>query len=411
MIDSNLITINETVDMIGSWCCRISGLISLLCSALLFWVAGIIIDCNPKNNILKGLCCMDIIQSISFVASSAPSIRGSFYGSIGNSVTCNIQGFFVQLGFGVPCYNASLALFYLLVVSKKYSTENFTRRVEPFCHIFSIGLPLLTAIILLSLNKLGHEWSALCWVFNTHRPDETFVYAILFGGSFVSICSLFVIYSFGSITLRIRKQSRRMARYNFSGQEPVVLLKMQRIALKQGLLYTSACLLTYFPTLLVMVCAAFGIDQKYISMQILVMMQNIFLPLHGFWNLIIFSYPLVRQTKARNESFNTVTAFCFLLSKPKQCHELLKLRPTNGTMRQNSNRTKCGSQHSQICASNRSTIVVLNGLPDLDQPSGLDKNGLCGVCKYHEAQNCNFLLQTIQESKDTSESLEVLSES
>ena len=308
------------------WACRISGFISLLCSSFLLRIVVLCKNDNTsKNNILGGLSGMDIIQSIAYVASSAPSPAGTWYGSIGNSITCKIQGFMVQVGFGVPCYSASLALFYLLVVGKNYQTDLFAKRIEPFCHIVSIGIPLISAIVLISLNKLGGKGTGVCWVFDAFHPRETYIVALVSGGVIVCICNAFVLFAMGKIVLSIRQRRLAMRRYSFRGREPTVLIDMEKKSLQQGLLFSMAYFFSYAPSALVILLLSFGVWGVNSGglYNTVVILQNIFLPLHGLWNFVIYARPLVEKVRLRDPSMTISRTIWFLLSSPKEFHESL----------------------------------------------------------------------------------------
>lgn len=313
--------------VLAIWACRISGSISLLCSASILRIVLGTNEKSPKNNILVGLSVMDILQSLAFIASSAPSPAGSWYGSIGNSVTCKIQGFMVQLGFGVPCYSASLALFYLLVVGKEYGMDSFAKNIEPYCHILSVGLPLLSAILLISFNKLGAEGAGLCWVFDSLHPEDTLFIATLSGGLIVAVCNIFVLYAMGFIVMTIRKRRMSMRRYSFNGREPTVLVEMEKNSLQQGLLFSMAYFFTYIPSAIAIAIPAFGadVDENEIF-QAVVVAQNVLLPLHGFWNLFIYSVPLVKRVRSRDTSTTIRAVTWLLLSNPAEFHQVSSQR-------------------------------------------------------------------------------------
>jgi hypothetical protein len=61
----------------------------------------------------------DIIVSPAAFASTWPmtmTLNGDSWGAIGNEVTCNMQGFAIQLGSTLFCYNASLSILFVLVI-------------------------------------------------------------------------------------------------------------------------------------------------------------------------------------------------------------------------------------------------------------------------------------------------------
>ena len=61
------------------------------------------------------------------------------WGAVGTRKSCNFQGFFVQTAISIPAYNASLAIYYMLVIVYNWKDEKM-RRVEPLMHVIAIAV-------------------------------------------------------------------------------------------------------------------------------------------------------------------------------------------------------------------------------------------------------------------------------
>ena len=72
------------------------------------------------------------------------------------------QGFWMQLGIGVPLYNASLSIYYFLVLFKGYK-EHQVKKVEPLFHGVPIIFALSTAIAVAATDnyRSANVW---CWI-------------------------------------------------------------------------------------------------------------------------------------------------------------------------------------------------------------------------------------------------------
>jgi hypothetical protein len=79
--------------------------------------------------------------------------------AVGNQNTCSAQAFFAQFSLSTVMYNASLAVYYVLVVVKNWSA-NAVAKVEPFLHINSIAWGVATTFSGLALglfNPVGWD--------------------------------------------------------------------------------------------------------------------------------------------------------------------------------------------------------------------------------------------------------------
>lgn len=108
------------------------------------------------HRILVGMCVVDILASSGWFLSTwaVPKSSGWPFAS-GNVSSCNFQGFLLQLAIGAPLYNCSLALFYTMMIKKRWNREQLVQ-LERWVHgiilIFAVG----TSILLLMLEQYNH---------------------------------------------------------------------------------------------------------------------------------------------------------------------------------------------------------------------------------------------------------------
>jgi hypothetical protein len=144
---------------------KITGSASVIFSSLIAYT--VIKDKSNRSKVyhrlLLGMSIADLSSSFWLALSTwpIPEETGILWAS-GNTMTCNFQGFFTQFGITSPIYNASLSIYYLLVIRYGWKEEQL-KSIEPFLH----GVPLLwglgTAIagLFLTIFNSATLW---CWV-------------------------------------------------------------------------------------------------------------------------------------------------------------------------------------------------------------------------------------------------------
>ena len=120
---------------------------------------------NVYSRLLLGMSFFEALESIWNFQSTWPIPVGTdgVYGAIGNTQYCVAQGFFLQLGLAVPMYNASLSIYYLLVIKYNLSDSQLQRRVEPYMHATAISIPFSTAMACVALNLFNNA-NLWCWI-------------------------------------------------------------------------------------------------------------------------------------------------------------------------------------------------------------------------------------------------------
>ena len=276
-----------------------------------------------QNRLILPMSILDMVQSIALGFSTMPIPKGSLctYGSIGNKTTCTIQGFAIQLGFCVPCYNAMLSIYYLCTIKYKMSEDELAK-YEPFMHTIAI-LPSVAAAIFATSFSLFNNISIVCFVeksdrylekqVNSHHSDTLI---LIFYGILIlmfAIVAICIIYCMISIFLFLEgkvkqmqsilnpDEVRRSRRNSTDGSRRMrsTIDSLVDDAKKQAYLYVGSCFITYsIPIAIVIVGIFLGEVQPFF----LRVLQAIFQPLQGFWNLIIFIRP--RYKSMRNEEPN-----------------------------------------------------------------------------------------------------------
>jgi len=187
---------------------------------------------TPYRRLVFGLSIADVIQSFSMILGAFAIPQGS-HGSLwakGNTLSCNIQGLSLHIGFaGVPMYTLSLCLYYLCIIKMNMNDADFSKRVEPYLHLIGILWTFAGGAACWmsgSFNVL--EAGNMCWytplpadcVSNDEieciRGQAAFTYGWIFGGSnFVTLCG--IIYCLNGVCRAVVAQEKRNDKYRFRG--------------------------------------------------------------------------------------------------------------------------------------------------------------------------------------------------
>jgi len=118
------------------------------------------------HRLVLGLSCSDIIASIVNILSTWPIPEGSdgVYLASGTTQTCTAQGFFNELGnLATPLYNASLCVYYVLVIRDGWKEDQIRTTAEPWMHLIPITVAFTIAILGIPFTLYNNSgW--LCWI-------------------------------------------------------------------------------------------------------------------------------------------------------------------------------------------------------------------------------------------------------
>jgi len=265
---------------------------------------------TPIQRALVGMSIVDILSSSAWFMSSWAVPEGSWEFAKGNGATCNYQGFLLQLAIGAPLFNASLGLYYALMIRMKW-TDKMLAKIEYWVHgviwTFSIG----TSIALLPLKQYN-QIGQVCWIIgspvdcgdSTHirnpdvpceRGNHAWLYGVFtfYGPLWICVgCCLVCMYL---VYLEVRETFKRVRRYSFDVRASgnIGRTEVDSVAI-QAILYSVSFFITWMPSTLWSVAhwfrfAAFWLD----------FLSAFCEPLQGMWNFLIF-------TRARRRTKNKI---------------------------------------------------------------------------------------------------------
>eukprot|EP00977_Amphora_coffeiformis_P029888 scaffold43308_cov176-Amphora_coffeaeformis.AAC.1 len=116
------------------------------------------------HRLLCGISMVDLSASFWMFMSTwpiPPSAGDNIVWAVGNTLTCRVQGFMLQFGVTSPFYNASLAIYYFLVIVRGWKEDDI-RKIEWLLHSFPLAWGLCSALTGLLLRVYGNA-NLWCW--------------------------------------------------------------------------------------------------------------------------------------------------------------------------------------------------------------------------------------------------------
>jgi hypothetical protein len=305
-----------------------------------------------------GMSLADICGSIAMALTSLPmpsympkeEIFGYKWAGtrLGNTYTCNAQGFFAFFGMGCMFnYNAMLCVYYACAIAFTMRERNIKRYVEPLLH----GLPILAGLSFsvppLFFDMYNPGISAFAWCGPQTYPIECNLYQgvecirgnpgltkqfqfLIFIVIVYVFCIIFI--SLGMVIWKVLQTDRVMVHISrmyckrgYSDMAKVLEKHTNtKAAVIQASCYILAFLLGVLPPLLLSVGAvdnSGSSDESIKTADIFEKLTLVFLPLQGFFNFIIFlSHKVYNYRRVRRDvSIGQVIAMLFSTSAHDPC--------------------------------------------------------------------------------------------
>jgi len=317
----------------------VSGFLSILGSAAIF--CSIFINresrlCKTYHRLVLSVAVMDIISTVGNGMSTFPAPSGipGVY-AFGNMWTCELQGFLVNLGISVPLYTLMLSVYYVLTICYNMK-ENAMHKIEPWFHIVASGISFggaTVALVLKLYNFQGNKCTMTPYPpgcaesedVQCTRGANAYLLSQLLAGvplylSLVGVaaCMIHVYWTLRSRELAAGQYSfRRQLRGNQSRTERERRAKhsLSKKMAEQGVLYVGALFLTYIWTIILHAVKAATGEIPFP----LLLLSQIFVPLQGLFNFIIYIRPYVNNIKTSDPDCTNLHAIILaIFSKPDE---------------------------------------------------------------------------------------------
>jgi hypothetical protein len=244
----------------------------------------------------------------------------------GNDATCSALGFVTQFNFSAMWYNGMLSFYFLATIRFAIKTDVFARRIEPFMHIVAIGWNLIAASTGLVMGwyremKIGQ----FCWI--TRWPEgceetetcHSTLLAYMVGALPAIFFFLGVLINNFLIYTHVRRTLYKSKSRTLSDTTQQDRRIHQTVA-TQAFLYVGSFYMTYIWTFILKVLNAQDLDSESQVFPLLVL-QSIFMPMQGFFNLLIYVRPAYVKYRKHYPEASSIRILKQLIFLGKNCDD------------------------------------------------------------------------------------------
>lgn len=281
---------------------KISALLSISGSS--YVIQDVIRDPDKRrestyHRLMFGLSCSDILYSFIWFLGTWAMPKGSNLFAVGSNESCVAVGFIhYTSSLSTPLYNCSLATFYLMKLRFNWVKRKI-KAVEKWLHILSWTVCLIVGIAAAASSTLGPYFN-VCWLDQSSSPYANYfsifsIVSYLCSLCYVSIVMFLVYRHVNNIEKEASKYSFAARHHSVVSNTNATVMKMSRRVMLQGILY--GFLLLYPPVVLILITIRPPVFAFFL-------LGNIFFPLQGFFNALIYAIPVFKQMikKSRKKS-------------------------------------------------------------------------------------------------------------
>jgi len=118
---------------------------------------------STYHRLLFGMGAYDFVSSFATSLSTVPMPSASGDLSMGNIATCTLQGMFVHINIASPLYNFMLCIYFLLMVTFRWTKDRIKRKVEIWLHGFVFFWVVSTDLVVIIQDGFNDS-SLWCWI-------------------------------------------------------------------------------------------------------------------------------------------------------------------------------------------------------------------------------------------------------
>ena len=293
------------------------------------------------RRLLLGMSLCDVCMSVfaPLQAFLLPRETSQRVWAVGNDATCSMMGFMSQFSFAILIYSTILSFYFLMTVRYGMREEKIAK-FEPYLHLFAIGYPFITATIGVAKDMFREvELSPMCWVTDypencgddpgeTGEPCKGELIAWIFGGLliFPTLICLVVnnsliyrhvrhtVYSArrrSSVPIDTSNDRNSLSRNRNQQREADSQVRRVQEVAKQAFLYVFSFSLSYIWTIFLRLMESAGFNaEDESSVFFLLVLQALFYPSQGMWNLLVYVRP--KYSRSRKDFPYESRFWCFL---------------------------------------------------------------------------------------------------
>jgi len=260
---------NEKKQSALVWLPRVGSILSIIGSTLM--IIGVLRDEQKKKKVIGELiiflCCFDILGSIGYAFTSAPTPKDDYiYGSGGNEATCTAQGFFIQIGTIALYANVSIAFYYLLII--QYSWREHTLR-RSWVYYALFGVPLVVGFTFAFAGIPFYD-NVVLWCNNSKNYWSEI--PVIIGIAIATVVMVNLVW----FVYQSERASRRFRRHSETERN-----SLSKTFFMQALVYLGSFYLTWPPYLALQLMIARGGAFSHYGFYLY---AGTAVTLQGFWN-------------------------------------------------------------------------------------------------------------------------------
>jgi len=353
---------------------------------------------------------------------------------MGNTATCNLQGFAYLFGIiTLFNYNSMLCVYYACAIGLQMDDRRISRIVEPVCHFIVLAIALFYSIPPL-VNDLYNVSPTEMWCVVSLYPSKCYTdenvecirgktdgplaFDIVWGLAIgIGLNFLIVIVSFTMVIVNVVRIDRSVERFGKTCPENMregvenarAKNKMTKVVVLQASAYIMAFVITnLFPFI------NFVTDESPMATQV---MTLIFLPLQGFFNLLIFmghkvySYRRVNPGVSRCEVLKTFF-FSSSVEEPMYISQLSRVEKkdaSSGDYDDDEEEEDVDSYQDDVPASLPRSPVVVHRDPSAGDAVFFDENESKSTFSWMANEDGLFSLEPSRKSTSTTSREDYLS--
>lgn len=280
---------------------RVTGMVSMISS--LYIISDIVSVSGGKPKETKDLLLIsmnvaDLLWTFTvWFLGSWPSPKGmGIYGAVGNTASCEAQGYlgFVFAGTATA-YNALMAIVFLLIVRYQWKETRLTR-MRPYLIYVPIIFYAVSYMPVLIMDGFNSNHGTNCRLtpspincetdpnIECERGEEIVVYGGIFTLITMVMINICLICTMSMLYWTVLQLERRMDRYTLDERANRIQSKILGV---HGLLYVLAFYLAWLPPLITVILGLSGV----VPSQGLKLITATTTPLQGFYNALVYLRP------------------------------------------------------------------------------------------------------------------------
>jgi hypothetical protein len=312
------------------------------------------------RRLVTGMCVFDVIHSIGRLVSTVPMPAGSAVAAVGNNISCNAQGVMITVGLnGSLLYSLSLSIYFLSIIKLEMSEKRIKEKFERYLH----GIPILYAIVsgiatsaagafnptILDLNHCSINPSPANCQFDPDLECQNMGIIALLSIAFYAwplaltfLSNIVMMLMIWCLEYKLAKKNQRYASRCYShianrGSSSTIIsnapphqesslpttqpmsplaarlsrpssasIQRRKEIRNRTFAYIFGFLLSFTFSIIFRLWAGFSSDYPPFSLQLL---SEIFVPLQGLFNILIYTYPHAVSFRRNNSEYSCFRVF------------------------------------------------------------------------------------------------------